>query len=240
MKSTGRASCRESGAIQGRASGIGRRTALLVLTGLGAVVALLAGGVVAPFTDVAFTGVNRAESAARDLPANLQLAPFEGGCGEFADDLTSALVLVADLQPGQRASGDFCLRNAGPSPLQVTFRRVDLAGAETGCTGAEPQVDQSCGDGIGELGTVLLLERSDLDCSAGSALGLIGDEFHASFQEMPIRSDSSPSRLSPGQVVCLRYGVYFRDVADGVTEEAIQAAQSDSLEWRFRFTGTTG
>ena len=97
-------------------------------------------------------------------------------------------------------------------------------------------MDASCGEGIGELGTVLYLERFDLDCGTGDTVGLTSDAFHNSLQEIPIFDSGA---FGPESNACLRYGVFFRQHADGVTEEMIQAAQSDYLEWRFQFSGTS-
>ena len=223
-----------------RASGIAMRPVLLVVTVLGGVVVMLTGGVLAAFTDTALTGVNRVESGARERPAVLQLADYGEGCGEFSDDLTTGLVGASGLQPGEVAGVAFCLRNAGTAPLQVTVRSIEVAGGEAGCTGVEAEVDTSCGEGIGELGTVLYLDRFEFDCLGKETLAFTRDEFHGSLKELPLHFGSSAvTSLSPGQVVCLSYRVFFRDVVNGVTEEAIQRAQSDFVEWRFRFTGTS-
>lgn len=219
-----------------------RRRSLLTIAGLGSVVTLLGlAGLIAPFTDRATTGANSIESGARAKEVDLQLASFEQNptpqpCGSFSDDLTTGLLSASNVQPNQisgptEATG-VCVKNVGSSTVSVGFTALDLSDVDTECTGDEPAVDASCGNGgAGELSPQLNVGFAVKECVTGVPSSSVA-------QRLSVLTTTPPVALVvlvPGQVACLgpswRYDPVAGDL-DGTTE-----AQTDQATWRFAFDG---
>lgn len=140
-----------------------RRSTLLTLMALGAVITLIGGsGLFAALVDTATTGTNSVSSRSLAPVADLQIAsgsrPGDAGpiiCGDFTENLTTGLYTISDLQPTTEHLRFVCLRNAGSAQVTVSVAVVELANVDVECTGDEAEYDPTCGgNGAGELGAL--------------------------------------------------------------------------------------
>lgn len=219
-----------------------RRRLLAMTMGLGLVVTAMGfSGIHAVFSDRATTGTNSAESGAQARIADLKIATtttLDCTDGSFTDDLASGLIDVADLQPGGGSGfAVACLRNDGTAALNLTVTAIDVTETETGCTGDEAAAgDPTCGtagDGDGELGPVLLIVVSRLNCDTEAT--------ESSFSQGLTALSTTPESLgslAPGATTCIWARVQMATEGQLATTLAdIQQAQSDKVAWRFAFDG---
>lgn len=208
---------------------------LLTVIALGAAVTLLGmSGVVAVFTDRATTGDNSVSSGAVRSAADLQLAPMlnTGGCGSFADNLTTPLQTLDDAQPGSRNIERLCLLNAGSGSVAVTLSTLDLTDVEAGCTNDEAAAgDATCGTGAGELATQISAYWRQVDCTTGTASSL---NYVAQLDAFP---PTDLFTMASDETACLELEVFY---GMNRTIESVQLAQSDQVTWKWAFDGTTG
>ena len=217
-----------------------RRSFLLTISALGVLVCLLSStGLFAALTDVARTGTNTATSDGLAPSADLQLATagFQVGvgvtCGTFSDDLATPLTVLTGLEPGEGGSSPFCIRNVGSQSVSVSATVGELIDLDTSCTGDEGDYgDTTCGgDQAGELSSVIRLFYSEATCLTDppsvTILGNIGMAANAG-TPLPLFT------LSPNQTRCVAVDAEYEF---GYPVEAVQRAQSDSVTWRYVFTG---
>ena len=211
-----------------------RRSILLTLVALGAVITLIGGsGLFAALTDTASTGTNSIRSAALSSSADLQLATATWGgsppvftCGTFAENLTSPF-LSASLQPGGGILQRFCLRNLGSASVTLSARAIDIVNFELDCTGDEAGYDATCGsDAAGELGAVLYSSFYAVDCNDVTSSELSRRTLDSATTPEPLGS------LGSGETRC--FWVTLNHDTGPVA--AVQAAQSDEVTWRYQFS----
>src|SRR6266508_3353057 len=122
-----------------------RRSSLLTLAALGALVCLIAGsGLFAALSDTARTGTNSVDSARLAGSADIQLATatkeigFPIVCGDFSDDLTSGLFTATDVTPGYASTEAlYCIRNVGSAQVALAALVDELTDIDISCTGDE-------------------------------------------------------------------------------------------------------
>ena len=218
-----------------------RRPLLLTITALGALVCLVGStGLFAALTDTARTGPNQVVTGGLAPSADIKLATavFSGGsytCGTFEDDLLTPAITETDLAPGSGGSAFFCLENVGSQALGSLHVMVDeLVDVDHACTGDEADNgDTTCGgDLLGELSGVLSARWTSNACDTGV-------EQWATAEVSLLANSTTPEALPTlgiGETMCLQVYVAYRVpplAAD------IQKAQSDTVTWRFKFTGQT-
>jgi len=206
---------------------------------MGAIVTAVGGtGIFAVFTDRATQGTNTITSGSRPHAADIQLAkasPDQLGnanCGPFSDDLTTQMWTVSDFQPNDNAVRYMCVKNAGSAPFTGSLTTVDLVNSDGSCTGDESTVDPTCGSGVGagQLASVLQVGVGLLDCDNIQSV----TDFTANLGQLsttPIVFASNDP-LPPGVTGCLAMSVSY---PLSTPEANIQAAQSDSVSWKFAF-----
>ena len=217
-----------------------RRSSLLTLTALGALICLVGGtGLFAALTDTARTGTNTVDSAQLAGSADIQLAtatrvnspPFTITCGDYSEDLASGFFTADDVTEGFVSPVSFyCIKNVGSQSVTVSVLADELTDVDLACTGDESlHGDTTCGgDQAGELSAVLMVWYARDECEGGGASGR-GINLASNATE-PVFLIGT---LAPGEVGC--YQVYF-DYPTSATDEAVQKAQSDRATWRFKFT----
>jgi hypothetical protein len=227
------------------------RHLLPIIIALGVVVTLVSGaGVYAVFTDRATTGTLNVVSGEVAKAADLKLAiaaideqvgspGFGVDCYPFSDDLTSDFMSVALAAPGESylQRRFFCLKNTGSAPLDVTMSVIDLVDSETGCTGDEAMVDDTCGGAgqLGELGGRLSVGISAWSCMQ-FPLVLLGETRGPSLPEEAVSGISIPGTTLPANKrMCGSIDVYYPPS----TTELVQAAQSDQTTWRLAYDRST-
>ena len=218
-----------------------RRPLVAAIVALGGVITLAGTtGVFAVFTDRATTGTNTI--ASKDLPraAELQIAATSAGaawsvnCDTYSDDLQTGLITMSDLTPNGVGDSDFvCVKNAGSATVDLTTSAIDLTDLDTDCTGDEAVVDTACGvdqttlaEQAGELSPLITLSMRVADCSdvnqSSRGLGALPDV-----------TDVSVATMAPRDVLCIGFTSRYLP-----TDAQAQAAQSDTVTWRFAFDGT--
>lgn len=218
-----------------------RRASLITVTLLGLMVCLLGStGLFAALTDTARTGTNTVTSAGLAPSADIQLATaeFTGAfvCGDFGDDLSTALITATDLLRQQGRNAFLCVRNTGSQGLASLHIAVDeLTDVDQACTGDEADNgDTTCGGGsTGELSSVLSARYSTFDCGNGTPIT------QSSFVNLAASGTTPFSVPAPAvdQTICFGIEVAFlSNVASG---EDVQRAQSDTSTWRFKFIART-
>jgi hypothetical protein len=221
-----------------------RRPLLTSIAALGGVITLAGTtGVFAVFNDRATTGSNSVGTASLPRAADLKIAsgtltaldgqPWTVACGTYVDDLETGTITLADAVPGGGFGGDFmCLKNSGSQTVDVTTSAIDVSDLDTGCTGDESGVDDTCGSDettglsqAGELGSLVGISMITASCSdanqGGAGLGAVN-----------AIAKRTVGSLTPGQVICVRF-----DASYNPTESQAQIAQSDTVTWRFAFDG---
>lgn len=231
-----------------------RRSVLLTLAALGALVSLIGGaGLFSALTDTARTGTNSAESAPLAASADIQLAtatvvPGPSGenliqCGTFSENLTSGLFTVTGVTPGYSSEPPvtyLCISNVGSQAVSLSMGADELVEVDYACTGDESLAgDLTCGsdavgnDGVGELGSVLMSGfRGHPTCNPAVSDGA---NMHTldGLSTTPVVSPSGS--LGPGIGSCFSVWVEYPTTAPTAAQ---QRAQSDRVTWRFRFDAT--
>lgn len=213
-----------------------RRSVLLTMAALGAVISLVGGtSLFAALTDTAQTGTNSAQSAAMAASADIQLATgsFNAGkidCGTFSEDLTSGLITVSDVGPGYFGSfAYFCVKNVGSQDISLSALAAELTDRDTACTGDEVEYDATTcgGDAAGELSSVLKVNYSTVNCDTASGSGA-----------SPLLANNATTAhglgtLAVNTTACFSTGLLYQSSTDTV---AAQRAQSDTVTWRYKFS----
>jgi hypothetical protein len=213
-----------------------RRSALVTVAVLGGLVCLLGGTVLfSALQDTARTGTNSVESAALGSSADIQLATAtrNGGtvsCGTFSENLTSGLFTATGVTPHYNSRVDFCIKNVGSQPVTLSALADELTDVDVACTGDEAaNGDATCGgDQLGELSSVLLVSYMTEECS--TAEGPVSPKTTLKNNET---TPHALGTLGAGAYFC--YAV-FLEYSPTATAAATQAAQSDRVTWRFKFT----
>ena len=213
-----------------------RRSALLTLAALGAVVSLVGStSLFSALNDTARTGTNSVESSALAASADIRLAPgtYNAGatdCGTFSDDLTSAFHEVSDFESGDNTMATlFCIKNVGSQSVTLSSLADELTDVDIACTGDEAVGDTSCGaDGAGELSDVVRVGYTAYDtCTGGQGSG----------SQVILKSNAttpySLGTIAPGATRCFHTTLHYSFTA---TVAQQQAAQSDRATWRFKFS----
>jgi hypothetical protein len=219
-----------------------RRSALLTIAMLGGLVCLLGGTVLfSALQDTARTGTNSVESAALGASAesaDIQLAsatkapgagPIE--CGTFSENLSSALITVSAVSPGDPAAGAyFCIKNVGSQTVSLSGLAEELTDVDFACTGDEASSgDATCGgDQAGELSSVLQVAYQNQDCAGSGGFGPA-----PMLRDNATTPTSIPGALAAGATGCFRTHIHYPSTTDAT---AVQTAQSDRATWRFKFT----
>lgn len=224
-----------------------RRSVLLTLAALGALVSLIGGaGLFSALTDTARTGTNSAESGALAASADIQLAtanvvPGPLGelghiqCGTFAENLTTGLFTVSGVGPGYSSDTTptyLCVRNVGSQSVALGFGADELVETDFACTGDEAlNGDLTCGgDQAGELGGVLQASLTKLvQCEQGVPLSEHGNQLSGL-----AAAPTSLGSLNPGGTECFSASLRTPPITS-VAANDLQRAQSDRVTWRFRF-----
>ncbi len=214
----------------------GRRSVLLTIMTLGAVVSLTAAnGVFAVFTDRATTGTNSAGSRGENRSADIQIA--EGGftgdvvsCSTFVEDLATGIITATDMVPlGNGVHAYICLKNVGSRSVDVTASAIDVVDTDNACTGDEASLDTTCGDDqAGELSGHLQVFLTSRVCGelGGESLG---NTNLALMTSTPFALFS----IAPGATNCLEL-----EVDDQAQQDDVTISQSDTSTWKFAFDAT--
>jgi hypothetical protein len=228
----------------------GRRRYLISLAVMGALVCALGStGLFAALTDSARTGTNHVDTAALPGAADLQLAtahvapPVVAGQGSsivcdepFVEDLTTAGFNATAVTPGfATAKAWYCLKNVGSQSVNVAATIDSLSDVDLNCTGDEALYnDVTCGNQLeGELSSVLNVFYETAVCDNYSLP-------HAdTIIQMTTNVGASPdlpwfTGLAPGEHLCIATQVFY---PPNKPVDDVQRAQSDSVSWRFKFTG---
>lgn len=215
-----------------------RRSALLTLAALGAVVSFIGSTTLfAALTDPARTGTNSAESSALAASADIQLAPGTENagatdCGTFSEDLTSAFHELTAFDPGDFTPiTRYCIRNVGSQPVTVSALADELTDVDFACTGDEAlHGDTSCGaDGLGELSRVVQVGYVQFDsCTSSNSLST------GPFLKNSALTPQSLGSLALGETRCFGTSLHYSPSNSTIAEQ--QVAQSDRATWRFRFS----
>lgn len=208
-----------------------RRPALVTASIAGVVIALLGlAGVFAASTDRATTGENAYQTDAFDDPqqgdVDLVIAAqdSEGGCGTYADNLTTGLFSY------EATGGEFlqqaivCLANQGDASGPLSVSVIDLDDRDVDCTGSESTVDDTCGTnaaGSGELSGILDVEFQD--CTTEEV-------YPARTLEDLSATSTALGTLDPEQERCFFVSIY---PPEGEAEDRL--VQTDRATWRFAF-----
>lgn len=214
-----------------------RRRVLVTIAALGGVVTLLGlTGLIAPNTDRAQTGTNRANSSEVPVTIDLQLATLDGvtGCGPFSDDLTSGLHSVTDFQPGMSHQAFFCIRNVGTGTASLSASTVNVRNTELACTGDEALYDATCVPGqSGELSRWLTVGFSRIiDCQAAWSGTWVNSTVER-MQTTPAAFDASWN-LRADDTKCFAADLRYDPSTPSASQ---QAAQTDEVTWQYAFDG---
>lgn len=219
-----------------RFTSFGRRSTLLTVAALGAVVCVIGGRVlVAALQDTARTGSNSAESAPLAASADIQLANgtvsgLDIECGTFSEDLTSGLFAATGVSPGHASNASLCIKNVGSQQVNLSVLADELLDLDFACTGdEEAHGDTTCGaDGVGELSGVLRVNYRVATCEGtnlvDSPVAVLKDN-----ETVPTELGAIPA----GETACYQLSLFYPNVSD----DDVQRAQSDRSTWRFKFTG---
>lgn len=216
--------------------GTKRRSVLLTVAALGGLVCLIGGSVLfSALQDTARTGTNSVESAGLAASADIQLATATRtgdtiNCGTFSENLATALFTLTGVSSGFASSAEYlCLKNVGSQQVALSGLADELADVDFDCTGDETlHGDTTCGgDLAGELSSVLSASYGVVDCQTAAVTGgaSVPLDGNATFP-------ANLGTLASGATGCLAlhilYGIH--------TPAEQQAAQSDRVTWRFKFT----
>ncbi|MCB1001927.1 MAG: hypothetical protein KDB40_21725 [Acidimicrobiales bacterium] len=205
-------------------------------------------GVIAPASDAARTGAvekEHVETAAFDRAVDLQLATFNGvACGDFTDDLDGPLtrwtIDERDTPSFSMQTGDVCLRNAGSEPTRIRIRTVDIVGTDLTC---EPDEAPACG-GNGELAlriqVPVRVSGDPAVCPEGfdNWVNVSGVMAPSDIGRWVLSANSEPvaweSTTTLGAGATCVYSLRFLTLYD--PDPIPFEAQTDRLEWRYRFS----
>ena len=236
-----------------------RRSVLITLTALGALLSLLGAGLFAALTDTAHTGTNEVSTvqlaASSDLKlaaGTFQVSPDPTGpsgieCGTYEDDMESRYITLTDQTPGTDTGQGFflCVKNFGSQSVDLTASPVNVGDTETGCTGDEAAYDP---DGPGSCGTLLETNTGELavavtetwygiDCQTGQTeqgpTGEVAIPNAARTIDAYTQAPEPFGSLAPGQARCFGTSIFMSPA----TPEQRQASQTDELTWKWAFTG---
>lgn len=217
-----------------------RRSVLVTLVVLGSLISLIgSSGLFAALTDTARTGTNSVSSSGLAASADIQLATATGSvggvvtCGTFSEDLSSGFFSISDIEADSVGFEQyFCIKNVGSQSVSLSAMTDELTDLDTACTGDEAEYDLTCGktfsgnDQVGELSANLYVGYSTLDCSAASYL------YSPKILATNATTAEALGDLAPGTTGCFYLVVYY---PGGTAANAVQAAQSDTVTWRFKF-----
>jgi hypothetical protein len=224
-----------------------RRSSLLTLTALGALVCLIGGtGLFAALSDAARTGTNSVDSAPLAGSADIQLATaqlqdvdsdgiLDVACDTFSENLATGFFTAADVTPGYASANVYyCIRNVGSAAVNLAALADELTDIDTDCTGDEALYgDMDCGDSqLGELSGVLSVTYQLLNCSGAGHLA------DSSFilKDNATVANSVLGSLAPGTEGCFSAQITFPETT---AADDVQMAQSDRAAWRFEFTAAS-
>jgi hypothetical protein len=225
-----------------------RRRYLISLAVMGLIVSALGStGLFAALSDSARTGQNQIDSAPLAGSAELKIqagtvvgSPLTGfssvDCptAGFVDDLTTGGFNASNVTPGFATPNSYyCIQNAGSQTVHLFGNTDSVVDVEVGCTGDEVLLgDATCGGplvGEGELSGAVLVRWIRADC-------LTLSEFS---QSNPTIADNETvpvdlGTIVPGEIRCFALGASYPTTTPGAV---VQQAQSDQVQWRFKFTG---
>jgi hypothetical protein len=232
--------------IGGRRTTAVRRRYLISLSAMGLLVCVLGStGLFAALSDTARTGQNTIDSAPLAGSAELKIqagsvvpGPTVGSnaiacsSASWVDDLTTGGFNATDVGPGfSTPNAYYCIQNAGSQAVQLVGNTDSIVNVENGCTGDEELLgDTSCGVGVGELGDVISVRWISVDCLSLNESGQ-ADRGMFDNEATPVALGS----IAPGEIRCFAVGAYYLAATPA---DAVQRAQSDQIQWRFKFTGT--
>lgn len=151
----------------------------------------------------------------------------DGRCGAFTSRLPP-LVNVRDLEPGQTTTPtQLCIATRGSPRARLFLSSVDTESTETGCTGDEAAVDNTCGSGQGELDSALTV----LVAVQNGCRGRFGAKQEVPFAALAQQPVELPGVGGPGRMDCLALSLRH----DGTSLVESSAAQSDAVRWRYAF-----
>jgi hypothetical protein len=135
-----------------------------------------------------------------------------------------------------------CVMNTGARPTRLSFQVTDMQSLESNCTGDEPIVDPTCGNGqAGELQQTLgfVVTPQDMSCRDGFIVGA-GSGATAPGNDGTLGTlDNGPQplglQLKPNEVTCLQMSLQTLDF----DEDLLQASQSDYVGFNIKFATTT-
>ena len=212
-----------------------RRSVLLTLAAVGAVIVLLGGaGLFAALSDTARSATDTVETGALQPSADLMIAPatvdFDGDftCGTWSNDLTSGILTIEGSMFLTPEEHPYCLMNTGSRNVTVSVKAEELTDTEIGCTGDEEIYDpNSCGTGAGELSESVQVQHDRRSCMGQNqtpgGIYLLRDT-----ATTPV----DLGVLNQGTIGCYTTAIYV--ASDEIQR---QQAQSDRLTWRFAWTG---
>ena len=213
---------------------ISRRSALLGVALVGAVVSVIGGVVLySALQDTARTGTNSVESAGLAASADIRLATATGSpsgvaCGTFSEDLATGLITATGVSPGSGGGDLVCIKNVGSQQVTVSALADELADVDFACTGDEAlHGDNTCGnDAVGELSSVLRVGYTVLNCATAAGNGssvLLADN---------ATTPQLLGTLAPNATMCVNPSYLY---PPATPDDAVQKAQSDRATWRFKF-----
>ncbi len=215
-----------------------RNTYLVAIMVMGAIVTTVGGtGIFAVFTDRAVQGTNTINSGARPSAADIQIASASVDqtnvvqCGPFQDNLTTQIWTVSNVQPGDSALRYMCLKNNGAADFDASLAVLDMVNSDNTCTGDEATVDTNCGTGVGagQLGDSLHVMVYGADCATAG----IGNGTGTYLGSMAVQAGQfTQAPIPAGATRCLAIDVSY---PSSTLESTVQAAQSDSVSWKFAF-----
>ncbi|HEX5014309.1 MAG TPA: hypothetical protein VFV72_09145 [Candidatus Limnocylindrales bacterium] len=216
---------------------------------MGLIVSVLGStGLFAALSDTARTGQNQIDSAPLAGSAELKIQPATYtppsplGGGEsiscpltgWVDDLTTGGFTATSVQPGFDSGNTYyCIQNAGSQTVHLLGNTDSVIDVENGCTGDEALLgDTSCGGALiedGELSDVIQVRWAPVSCVTVVSGG-----------ETTIQIDGNETApvdlglIAPGEIRCFGLGAFYPTVTP---VDEVQRAQSDRIQWRFKFTG---
>lgn len=226
-----------------------RRGATLVAVGVVMTMATLL-GVFAALTDSAETGTLQATSSGLQTSIDLQIdntaiTSSSTNCATrtaYVENQTVVPLSWTGADEGESITRYVCLKNTGVETAQMSISLHGATNTDTGCTGDEIDFDAtSCGTGVGELGANLnadihkigTSETSNVLCNEGDISGATNSFSTVATATTPRTLDTvlANGKIQPGTYACYRIVVEYSNVSD----TNVQKAQSDRVEWEFRF-----
>ena len=226
-----------------------RRGATLVAVGVVMTMATLL-GVFAALTDTAETGTLQATSSGLQTSIDLMIdntaiSNATTNCATRSTYVENQSVVPLSwngADEGESFTRYVCVKNVGVETAQMGVSLINTVNSETGCTGDESDFDVSCGgSGVGELGpnlqaTITKMGSSDTANVLCNESGLLGGAtfstiVNTAMKSLDIAVLGASSKIPQNEFACYRIEVEYSNVSD--TNE--QRAQSDQVQWQFRF-----